>query len=63
MDLAKVSSAAVAPHPVAAKLQSEEVFAGMKEKIDANKEKATSVNGIFLWNITSGGKQEGQWSE
>lgn len=47
----------------ATQLKSQEVFAGMQERIKANVEKAKSVKGVFLWNITKGGKVEGQWSK
>lgn len=64
MDLNRVFTPVVA-QPVAAevKLKSEEVFNGMEERIKTNPEKATSINGVFLWNITKNGKVEGQWSK
>ncbi|XP_054277908.1 peroxisomal multifunctional enzyme type 2 [Macrosteles quadrilineatus] len=46
----------------ATQLKSQEVFAGMQERINADVEKAKSVKGVFLWNITKGGKVEGQWT-
>lgn len=62
MDLSRVSSP-VAPSHVAAQLASDEVFKAIRDGIDANKAKAQAVKGVFLWNITKGGKQEAQWGE
>uniref|UniRef100_A0A1B6F4C3 Peroxisomal multifunctional enzyme type 2 n=1 Tax=Cuerna arida TaxID=1464854 RepID=A0A1B6F4C3_9HEMI len=62
MDLTQVCKV-VAPHPVSASgLMSEQVFSAMKERIDADLEKAKAVNGVFLWNITNNGKVEGLWT-
>jgi len=62
MDLTR-QCAVISPNLTAAtELKSQEVFAGMQERINANVEKAKTVNGVFLWNITKAGKLEGQWT-
>lgn len=43
-------------------LVSDAVFAGMKEVVDANKEKVKSINGVFVYLITKGGKVSAKWT-
>lgn len=44
-------------------LKSDAVFKNIAEKISENIEKAKSVNGIFLYNITKDGQIVKKWSE
>uniref|UniRef100_A0A1B6D6F1 SCP2 domain-containing protein n=1 Tax=Clastoptera arizonana TaxID=38151 RepID=A0A1B6D6F1_9HEMI len=53
MDLKKASDS---------ELLSEQVFDGMKERVDANLEKVKAINGVFVYNITKGGKVQGTWT-
>jgi len=49
-------------NPVAAILNSDAVFIKIQEGIKTQPEKAKSVNAVFLYNITSDGKQVKQWT-
>lgn len=44
-------------------LNSDAIFAAIKEKVDADPAKAKSVNGVFLYKITRDGKVVKEWSE
>lgn len=46
-----------------AELQSDAIFEFIIDKVKADPKKAKSVNGVFLYNITKGGKQAKQWSK
>ncbi|KAG5682797.1 hypothetical protein PVAND_012125 [Polypedilum vanderplanki] len=43
-------------------LQSDAVFAAIKERVNADKAKAKSVNGVFLYKITKDGKVAKEWT-
>lgn len=43
-------------------LLSDAVFAGMKEIVDSNKERVKSINGVFVYHITKGGKVAAKWT-
>lgn len=70
MDLKEVrkskstTSAAAAQSPSSSvSLKSDAVFRTISEKIDENIEKAKSVNGVFLYNITKDGQIAKKWSK
>lgn len=69
MDLLNVvkSTKAIASIPVStgnmAVLNSDAVFAAIKEKVAADPSKAKSVNGVFLYKITKDGKVAKEWSK
>lgn len=44
-------------------LQSDAIFEAIKERVNADKAKAKSVNGIFCYKITLDGKVVKEWSE
>lgn len=44
-------------------LQSDAIFQFISDKLKEDPGKAKSVNGVFLYNITKGGKQAKQWSK
>jgi hypothetical protein len=44
-------------------LNSDAVFAAIKEKVAADPAKAKSVNGVFLYKITKDGKVAKEWSK
>jgi hypothetical protein len=44
-------------------LQSDAVFEAIKERVSADKAKAKTVNGVFLYKITKDGKVAKEWSE
>lgn len=44
-------------------LQSDAVFEAIKERVNADKAKAKSVNGVFLYKITKDGKVAKEWSK
>lgn len=46
-----------------ATLNSDAIFAAIKEKVSADPAKAKSVNGVFLYKITKDGKVVKEWSE
>lgn len=46
-----------------ATLNSDAVFAAIKEKVNADPAKAKSVNGVFLYKITKDGKIAKEWSK
>lgn len=43
-------------------LKSDAVFDRIKGLLADNPDKAKSINGVFVYNITEGGKQVKQWS-
>lgn len=43
-------------------LQSDAIFANIKERINENPDRAKNINGIFLYKITSGGRVAKQWT-
>lgn len=44
-------------------LNSDAVFAAIKEKVAADPAKAKSVNGVFVYKITKDGKVAKEWSK
>lgn len=44
-------------------LQSDAVFEAIKERVSADKAKAKTVNGVFLYKITKDGKVAKEWSK
>lgn len=44
-------------------LNSDAIFAAIKEKVAADPAKAKSVNGVFLYKITKDGKVVKEWSK
>jgi hypothetical protein len=44
-------------------LQSDAVFEAIKDRVNADKAKAKTVNGVFLYKITKDGKVAKEWSE
>ncbi|XP_049535019.1 peroxisomal multifunctional enzyme type 2-like isoform X1 [Anopheles darlingi] len=42
-------------------LQSDAVFAGIKDRVAENEAKAKAINAVFLYKITSGGKVAKEW--
>jgi 3-hydroxyacyl-CoA dehydrogenase/3a,7a,12a-trihydroxy-5b-cholest-24-enoyl-CoA hydratase len=44
-------------------LQSDAIFAAIKDRVAAEPEKAKSINGVFLYKITEGGSVKKQWSK
>lgn len=44
-------------------LQSDAIFEAIKERVNADKAKAKSVNGVFNYKITLDGKVVKEWSE
>lgn len=44
-------------------LQSDAVFEAIKERVNADKAKAKTVNGVFLYKITKDGKIVKEWSK
>lgn len=46
-----------------ASLNSDAIFAAIKEKVDADPAKAKAVNGVFLYKITKDGKVVKEWSK
>lgn len=44
-------------------LESDAIFNAIKDRISAEKEKAKSINGVFLYKITKDGKVAKEWSE
>lgn len=46
-----------------APLNSDAVFAAIKDKVAADPAKAKSVNGVFLYKITKDGKVAKEWSK
>lgn len=47
----------------AANLKSDAVFEFIIDQVKADPNKAKSVGGVFLYNITQNGKQVKQWSK
>lgn len=52
-----------APTMPASALKSDGIFERIIDGVKQQPDKAKSVNGVFLYNITSDGKQVKQWSE
>lgn len=52
-----------APKMPSATLKSDGVFERIIDGVKQQPDKAKSVNGVFLYNITSDGKQVKQWSK
>lgn len=46
-----------------ATLQSDAIFAGIKDRINAEPAKAKSINAIFAYKITSNGQVAKEWSK
>lgn len=44
-------------------LQTDAIFAAIKDRVAADPAKAKSVNGVFLYKITKDGKVAKEWSE
>ncbi|XP_052868285.1 peroxisomal multifunctional enzyme type 2-like isoform X2 [Anopheles bellator] len=44
-----------------AALQSDAIFAGIKERVAENEAKAKAINAVFLYKITSSGKVAKEW--
>lgn len=44
-------------------LQSDAVFAGIKDRVNADPTKAKSVNAIFSYKITNNGQVAKEWSK
>ncbi|XP_021700316.1 peroxisomal multifunctional enzyme type 2 isoform X2 [Aedes aegypti] len=42
-------------------LQSDAVFAGIKDRVSENEAKAKAINAVFLYKITDGGKVSKEW--
>ncbi|KAK2580881.1 hypothetical protein KPH14_005952 [Odynerus spinipes] len=65
VDLMNVKSKVVpqiTPAVSKSNLESDAVFAVMKDYVKANPEQVKKVNAIFLYNITVNGKQQAQWT-
>ncbi|XP_055640382.1 peroxisomal multifunctional enzyme type 2-like isoform X2 [Toxorhynchites rutilus septentrionalis] len=45
----------------ASNLQSDAVFAGIKERVAENEAKAKAINAVFLYKITDSGKVAKEW--
>lgn len=44
-------------------LQSDAIFGAICDRVKADPVKAKSINAVYLYNITKGGKQVKQWSK
>lgn len=44
-------------------LQSDAIFAAIKDRVQADPAKAKTVNGVFLYKITENGKVKKEWSK
>lgn len=44
-------------------LQSDAVFAGIKDRVSENEAKAKAINAVFLYKITDGGKVSKEWGK
>lgn len=59
VDLKKI---VLKPNMTAGKsLQSDAVFAGIKDRVSENEAKAKAINAVFLYKITDGGKVSKEW--
>lgn len=69
MDLFGIVKSTKAPAPVSqsssnmASLNSDAIFAAIKDRVAADPAKAKSVNAVFLYKITKDGKVVKEWSK
>lgn len=69
MDLFSVKKSTKAPETVSqsttnmASLNSDAIFAAIKDRVAADPAKAKSVNAVFLYKITKDGKVVKEWSK
>lgn len=60
---ASTTAAPLTPPTSSIQLKSDIIFKTINERIQENIEKAKSVNGIFLYNITKDGQIVKKWSK
>ncbi|PSN45997.1 Peroxisomal multifunctional enzyme type 2 [Blattella germanica] len=62
VDLTEVSAQPAKTMPSQQELKSDEVFAMMKKRVDADPAKVKKINGVFLYKITKDGAPAGSWT-